>query len=453
MITKLTALACVVAATALTAVAAASPAAPRQRIVATQEGHPTHFAGFPPDGVKASTPTTGRLVLGLRPTATTEWNVYADGRIIWQKWTPAGDATVVPRGARRLDTGYVRQRLTLRGVQLLRSEILATGLFEHNLMLKVGRGNAWVFHQVRRGDRMVKVSGVASPDPSWNEHFTKATPAQTRALAWIAALVADPARWLPTSVWEDRQIRAFVPACYGVAFDRGYPDISKLPSPAGKVLSQYKLLRRHGYQVLTTGQAGALLQAFVEAGIAPSDNHAWNVGFSLGRLPGQPHPSYLHLSPLAPPDRGPLQARTRSYGGIGATVANFYAANPHGQGKPPAGTTYYRVDRTTGGRVSNYHVVVGWTSKRSASGLLARLTRELPRDAQLVKPYNGYCAVYRSRWLGKVVFGLPRRYGGLRVFRTGYIIVYAPTRAGAKRAKVGFPWNGSGASLTPMCRG
>ena len=150
----------------------------------------------------------------------------------------------------------------------------------------------------------------------------------------------------------------------------------------------------------------------------------------------------------------PLQARTPSYGGIGTTVANFYAANPHGQGKPVARTTYYRVDSTRGGRVIFYHVVVGWTSKRSASGLLARLTgRALPRDARVVKPYNGYCAVYQSRWLGKVVFGLPRRFGTRRVFRTGYIIVYAPTRAGAKRAKVGSWWNGASASLAPICRG
>ena len=59
--------------------------------------------------------------------------MYADGRVIWQKWTSSGDATVVPDGARRLDTGYVQQRLTLEGVQLLRSKILATGLFEHDL--------------------------------------------------------------------------------------------------------------------------------------------------------------------------------------------------------------------------------------------------------------------------------------------------------------------------------
>ena len=46
-----------------------------------------------------------------------------------KKWTSSGDATVVPDGARSFDTGYVQQRLTLQGVQLLRSKILATGLF------------------------------------------------------------------------------------------------------------------------------------------------------------------------------------------------------------------------------------------------------------------------------------------------------------------------------------
>jgi hypothetical protein len=143
----------------------------------------------------------------------------------------------------------------------------------------------------------------------------------------------------------------------------------------------------------------------------------------------------------------PLQARTPAYGGIGATVANFDAANPHGTGTPPPGTTYYQVDDTRGGRVLAYHVVVGWTSRRSASGLLARLTgRELPTDAHLVKPYNGYCAVYRSRWLGKVLFGLPRRFGTRRVFRTGYIIVYVTQRSSGNSG-------GAMASLVPICRG
>jgi hypothetical protein len=93
---------------------------------------PTHFAGFPAEGVKASTPTNGRLLIGLRQANNTIWNVYSDGRVIWQKWTSSGDATAVPDGARRLDTGYVQQRLTPQGVQLLLSKLLATGLFEDN---------------------------------------------------------------------------------------------------------------------------------------------------------------------------------------------------------------------------------------------------------------------------------------------------------------------------------
>ena len=103
----------------------------------------------------------------------------------------------------------------------------------------------------------------------------------------------------------------------------------------------------------------------------------------------------------------------------------------------------------------DYHVVVGWKSKPSYSEVLARLTgRELPRAAELVQAFNGYCEVYSSRWLGHVIFGLPRQRGG-RLFRTGYIIVYVPTREGANRdrANLGFRWNGESASLVPQCRG
>ena len=289
MIAKLTTAAYSVAATALIAVAAVSAASP------------VHFAGFPPKGVKASTPTTGTVVVSFRR-ADTEWNVYADGRIIWQEWTPTGDATVVPKGARRLDTGYVVQRLTVGGVQRLQTKILSTGLFEEDLRLDLGRHHAWVFHQVRRGDRMVTVSGVPAPDPSWSAHFTPATPAQSRALAEIAALMADPAPWLPMSAWADRRIRAFVPARYTIAVDRGYPEISKLPAPTRKALVQYKRLRGHGCQVVTTDQARALLQAFTKAGISPSHNHAWVIGFDFASLRFR-HPSDLHLSPARPSDR------------------------------------------------------------------------------------------------------------------------------------------------------
>lgn len=263
---------------------------------------PTRFGGFPPKGVEASPFTTGRLLFGLRPRATTTWNVYADGWVIWQKWTSSGVASVVPDGARRLDTGYVYQRLTRQGVQLLRSRLLATGLFAHNLLLAVGRHHAWVFHQVRRGDRLITVSGVPSPDPSWNQRFTDPTPAQTQALASIEKFVADPANWLPASAWADPRIRAFVPARYLLVFDRSYPDLSKLPAPARRVLVQYKQLRSHACQIVTTGQARALVQAFVKAGISPAQDSADTIAFDLAGLE-RPYVSYLHLHPALPHDR------------------------------------------------------------------------------------------------------------------------------------------------------
>jgi hypothetical protein len=263
---------------------------------------PTHVGGFPPKGVAASPFTTGRLLIGLRPGANTTWNVYSGGWVISQKWTSSGIATVVPDGARRLDTGYVQQRLTPKGVQLLRSKILATGLFQHNLRLDVGRHHAWAFHQLRRGDRLVSVSGVPSPDPSWKERFTKPTAAQRRALASIENFVADPARWLPGSAWADRRIRAVVPARYLLVFDRFYPDLSKLPASARRVLVQFKQLKRHACQIVTTDQARTLVQAFVKAGISPSEDSAETIAFDFAGL-HLPRPSYLHLHPALPDDR------------------------------------------------------------------------------------------------------------------------------------------------------
>lgn len=262
--------------------------------VETSAPNSTHFAAFPAVGEKASRPTTGKLVVAFRrfhEKGSAEWNVFADGRVIWQRWTSSGDAKVAAEGVRRLDTGYVVQRLTRQGVQLLRSKILATGLFEDDHSLQY---RSWFSFQVRRNDdHLVTVS--AGRDAS----YTHATPDQNRALAQSATLVADLAAGLPAEAWADRQIRGFVPAHYWVAFDRGYPDLSKMPSPARKELSRYTRLRRTGGEVLATRHARALLEALVESGISPQDNHADNIGFNLSKFG---HASYLHLSPALPGD-------------------------------------------------------------------------------------------------------------------------------------------------------
>ncbi len=68
----------------------------------------------------ASMPAIGKLVLSLREYGTKSFvevdlNVYADGRMIWQKWDHSADAGVVPDGANRVDTGFVERRLTSQG--------------------------------------------------------------------------------------------------------------------------------------------------------------------------------------------------------------------------------------------------------------------------------------------------------------------------------------------------
>ena len=145
------------------------------------------------------------------------WKLYADGRIIWQEWTPSGDASVVPDGARRRDTGYVQSRLTPQGVQLL--------------LTKIGPG----------------ATDLPSDHP-------------------VAGLVAYPRRWLPASAWATAQIRAFVPARYLAVIDAGRPNISLMPSPAGEVLSQYKPLLRDLCQAMTTGKTRGTPAGLRDAG-------------------------------------------------------------------------------------------------------------------------------------------------------------------------------------------
>jgi hypothetical protein len=151
------------------------------------------------------------------------------------------------------------------------------------------------------GDHMVSFDGLLPGTyAGTGKHLTKATPAQARGLAQLEPLLADPAAWLPTTAWADREVRAFVPSHYFVAIDRSAPDMSKLPSPLRGLLFQYKKLLRHGCQVVTTGEARAILRAFVEAGIPPSDNHAQSIDFGLKGF--RSIPSDLHFSPILPAD-------------------------------------------------------------------------------------------------------------------------------------------------------
>ena len=96
------------------------------------------FVSLPPVGATPSAPESGELVIqyrDLRVTLAQAWGwVYADGRLITVDARPITQQSHsdLPEAATRWSSGLVEQRLTPEGVELLRSEIVSTGLFEHH---------------------------------------------------------------------------------------------------------------------------------------------------------------------------------------------------------------------------------------------------------------------------------------------------------------------------------
>ena len=202
------------------------------------------FIGLPPKGATPSTPESGELVFSLWGSTDTiprsrVW-VYADGRLIW--WREAD----LPYGANARSTGFLEQRLTSEGVELLRSEIISSGRFGRDLDL---------------ADRRII---DAQPDSQ---------------LGLLVARLLDPGSWLPASAWQDQEIRAFVPTAFAICFDAG-PDqigagrlLDLLPRPAGDLLrTKHGTIEFgvHCYEV-TTEEARALADVFDEAGYRDTD--------------------------------------------------------------------------------------------------------------------------------------------------------------------------------------
>jgi hypothetical protein len=156
--------------------------------------------GLPPEGAAPSTPESGELVVELNDPGV--W-VYADGRVISTRMYLR---TLEPY------SGLVEQHLTPEGVEFLRSNVLATGLFEHDLDLAREDPLCCLEIRVRDGDRLVRVT--LGPDFALSDRDAPmATPEQEAALESISALLTSPESW-PTSVWTDQQIRAYVPSNY-----------------------------------------------------------------------------------------------------------------------------------------------------------------------------------------------------------------------------------------------
>jgi hypothetical protein len=259
------------------------------------------FIGLPPEGATPSAPESGELVLrwlGRSATHATPhrrgfdapfvgaW-VYADGRMIW--WRDGQ----VPEGANEQLSGYLEQRLTPAGVELLRSEVV--GLVDRSRALletvladddpRPGPfGGLALFvpldypshHgsvEVRDGERLVRLQwqGIGAEKGSKRFHEilddlrkrfegTIATPEQLSALRRVDALLTDPALVLPSSAWGVREVRAYVPSHYAVCIDTSPPkDVSQLlallPARAADVL-RGKSRTRLGGEVVEAREAG-----------------------------------------------------------------------------------------------------------------------------------------------------------------------------------------------------
>jgi hypothetical protein len=231
------------------------------------------FIGLPPGGATSSAPESGELVahwVGFTGSHETHdhaifraW-VYADGRIVWDRRAHSPDPRGgIPEGANWLFSGYLEQRLTPDGVEIVRSAVAE--LFDRSrslletvpadagplfgapgrlaLFLPAGVGVHVSTLEAPEGDRLARLEMVGvEADYAFEHHQgTFATPEQLAALRRIDALFIDAAPTLPASAWAVREVRAYVPSHYAACIDTTPPKdapqvLSMLPARAAELL-------------------------------------------------------------------------------------------------------------------------------------------------------------------------------------------------------------------------
>lgn len=281
----------VLAAAALV-VAVGTAAAFGIRIFVLDEG----FIGLPPPGATPSTPRHGELVLEYvgRPALLEQppvsasrqgdsllhrmW-VYADGRLIWDR-------------ERDGNKGLLEQHLTSEGVQLLRAEAVATGLFDHSqaLVAATGYHRGWI--QVRNASELVALEIETPWTLDWRDdptRFRTATPAERRAIERLTARLTEPESWLPAGAWRDPRARAYVPSLYAVCAGGYDPSIEPgdepppiessailalLPESARNLLSTKGTLT-DGCYAMETEDARSVVSMLEDAGLQRDRHSDW----------------------------------------------------------------------------------------------------------------------------------------------------------------------------------
>jgi len=199
--------------------------------------------GLPPEGADPSSPERGELVItyyGRPEFGVLQVLVYADGRVIWREEYGSNSADGI-------STGFLEHRLTPEGVELLRSGVITSGLFDRDHHFDEGRNVPyadliWGEIQVDNGDRFVSVRWGAAMGTA----DSPTTPEQMTALMRLNDLFSDLASALPASAWEDPEIRAHVPSRYAVCYSHLQDRLNRplepsevlnlLPTPAEDLL-------------------------------------------------------------------------------------------------------------------------------------------------------------------------------------------------------------------------
>ena len=241
------------------------------------------FASLPPVGAAPSAPQPGVLVLRYGGPANRVY-VYADGRVVWHRGSG-------PRSAHGVRTGYLEQRLTPAGLDLLLETTESTGLFDRGRALRSAHGLASVYDlkvgelAVRRGERLVRVrwcSPIPSHPSACPGRLTTPSIEQATALRRLIQLIRDVPAELPESAWRAREARAFIASRYAICFASwervdalraNTPPIdparavASLPAPARAVLrGKRKTYPANTCSEVTTAEAHVVERALLEAG-------------------------------------------------------------------------------------------------------------------------------------------------------------------------------------------
>jgi hypothetical protein len=225
---------------------------------------PDGLKGLPAEGATPSTPATGQLVA---PLPIPIW-VYEDGRVISARWTTSEHWT-----------GFLEQRLTPEGVELVRAEIRALEPFEG-----CGSGPPYWYGDGSRDVWEQPGGANMCPDRPQYERLSE--------------LQYGAASWLPASAWADPEAKPYVPSAYLFWINHPGPIdatavLAALPTEAAELLTSPGPCPPSGAPTATPGPAhrttGVCFQVTTEAAqhiaaaIGPSAT-PWDTSVDIGEI-------------------------------------------------------------------------------------------------------------------------------------------------------------------------